>query len=365
MKDSFKKKKICLITCYWVPDYVRASTLREATQRAYPDDEVIIIKNHFQGILRYPEVFYKVLLTRIKNRPDVYLLTFRGYEVLLPIRILTIGRPLIFDEFINAEEWLLENKSSYKNTILHKIIHVTYRFLVKLPNLLITDTDSHAQYSSKLSSIPRGKIVSIPVGADEDIFKPGVKNNKKQGIEVFYYGGYMLPLHGLEFLLEAAVKLKDENIYFTIIGGGVEQERSAKRLVAKGAKINYKQRVPYEQLAQYTQEADVCLGGPFGGTLQSQFVITGKTYQFMAMAKPVIIGKNIETDNVAYFKDKKNCLVVEQASASSIEKALLWCLDNKSQLTKMGSAARKTYLEHMSVDCVSNKLKKEVYSKFI
>lgn len=357
--------KVCIITCYWVPDYVRASTLRSATKLALSDGdgEVIIIKNSHTNILRYAEVIWKILKTRVKQRPDIYLLTFRGYEMLLPTRILTLGKPLIYDEFINMEEWLLENGKIREDTISHKIVNFIYRNLVKLPNLIITDTEAHAQYSEKLSRLPGGKVVGVPVSTDEHIFKPYSKRNDNKSMNVFYYGSYMMPVHGLPFLLKAAEKLKNYNIRFTIIGGGAKQESTIKKLQKNGAKIDYTMRVPYEELAILIQKADVCLGGPFGGTLQSQFVITGKTYQFMSVGKPTIIGKNAETSN-KMFKNKKNCLIVEQANPEAIAEAVTWCFDNRDKLETIGKAARQTYKKEMSIASTAEILRTKVYSRF-
>lgn len=357
--------KVCIITCYWVPDYVRASTLRSATKLALSDGdgEVIIIKNSRTNVLRYAEVIWKIFKTRIRQRPDIYLLTFRGYEMLLPTRILTMGKPLIYDEFINMEEWLLENGKIKEGSTSHKFVNFIYRNLVKLPNLIITDTKSHAKYSEKLSQLPMGRVVGVPVSTDEHIFKPFSKRNDNKSLSVFYYGSYMMPVHGLSFLLEAAEKLKNYNIRFTIIGGGAKQEEAIKKLQKNGAKIDYTMRVPYEDLAILVQKADVCLGGPFGGTLQSQFVITGKTYQFMSAGKPTIVGENAETKN-KMFKNKKNCLIVEQANPEAIAEAVIWCLNNGDKLEAIGKASRQTYVKEMSIESTAEILRTKVYSRF-
>src|SRR6476620_60243 len=101
--------KVAIITCYNQPDYVRAKTLRAAAT-LIKDIEVIEIKNSQTGVLRYLEIIWKVAKSRYRDKPDVYLLTFRGYEVLLPIRLISLGKPLIYDEFINPIEWVVLEK---------------------------------------------------------------------------------------------------------------------------------------------------------------------------------------------------------------------------------------------------------------
>ena len=102
-----KTRKIAVITCYPDPDYVRARALRQALQ-ALPDLDVLVIKNKSRGIKRYFEVIAQIIATRVTKRPDVYLLTFRGYELIPLLQILAWPKPIIFDEFINLYEWAVE-----------------------------------------------------------------------------------------------------------------------------------------------------------------------------------------------------------------------------------------------------------------
>lgn len=346
---------------------MRATTLRTATA-TIPNHEVITVKNSSKGIMRYVEVAWRVLFVRITKRPDAYLLTFRGYEMVLPVRILTLGRPLVFDEFINLEEWLIENKKMVDGSFTQKTIGFFYRGLMRLPNLLITDTLSHAKYSAKRSGLRADKIVPVPVATDEDIFKPIEKSSSISGsgaaLKVFYYGGKMLPLHGISYVLEASLRLSNDPVEFVIIGGTAETETQIEEYRSQGANIKYIHRVPYEELAARARQADVCLGGPFGGTLQSQFVITGKTYQFMALQKPVIIGRNKETER-KIFKDKGNCLIVNQADTNDLVAAIRWCIGNPEKLEAIGESARATYERDLSIEAVSRTLSTEVFSRLV
>lgn len=346
--------KIAVITCYKEPDYIRATTLRLALSKI-DNVEIIIIKNRYLNFLKFIEVPLKVLWCRISKRPTKYLITFRGYEILLPVRLITIGKGLYFDEFINLEEWLVfEHKKFKKGSINHKLLHYTYRFMLKLPELIIADTNQHAEYSSKLMNLPPRRFKTIPVGTNEEIFYPSpYKRYETKPLEVFYYGS-MLPLHGLEYVFEAAVALKGLPINFTIIGGNDTTESAVKLHIERGAKITYKRRVPFEDLPDYIRKSDVCLGGPFGNTIQSRLVVTGKTYQFLSSNRPTLVGS---IDGTSEFIHKENALMVTQGSAVQLQESLVWALENPRQLEDIAKAGNRLYKRRFSLDAISKSLK--------
>lgn len=348
------KKRICVITCYKHPDYVRGEVIRQAVQ-LNPNLELVSIKNNQKSLLRYPEIILKLIGTRFTKRPDAYLVTFRGYEILPVTRLITIGRPLIFDEFINLVEWTVyEHKKIKAGSFWAKLLNRSYSFWLKRTRIILTDTASHAKYSSELTGIPIEKYKVIPVGADEQVFKPSKAVKKKSvNCEVLYYGN-MLPLHGAEYVLEAAVKLSvRKDLHFTLIGGKKEMLDKVAEAKRQGANIRYIDWVPLKKLPTYIERSDLCLGGPFGNTLQSGMVITGKTYQFMVMSKPTLIGKNIES---VVFKDKEDCLIVKQADANDMARALEWAADNPGHLARIGKNGNKLYQEKFSLEKISAKL---------
>jgi len=337
--------KIAIISCYDQIDYVRTLTLRPAFASA-KNVQTIIVKNKHKGLLRYIEVPLRVIKTKFSERPDVYVITFRGYEM-LPFLLLIKGRkPLIFDEYINAAEYLEEHHVLSIKSRLGKIFLWWYTSLLKRCRFILADTEAHADYSAKLTGVPRNKFVALPVSTDERLFHPGAAKHtpgKDKTFRVFYYG-VMKKLHGLEYMLEAAVALGKTHpqVAFTISDPRGDQAPAIEAAIAKGARITiHSGWVPFETLPGRMIESELNVGGPFGKTLQSQFVINTKTYQSLACAVPTLVAKN-KTANEG-FVDKQNCLLVPQADAKAIAKAIGWAADHPKEMRKIGVAGRQLY----------------------
>lgn len=344
--------KLVVITCHNQPDYIRAVTLRQAAL-SQPNLEVKVVKNKRIGIFRYLEIMLRLIKIRLAFNPDVYLLTFRGYEILPFTKFISFKKKLIYDEFVNPIEWLNEPRDEFWTQFIPKsLFGAYYRRLVKKIDLILADTPSHAKYSAKLSRLPVTKYRSLPVGTDEDIFNPIVKTKKNKTFSVFYYGN-MLPLHGLDTVLEAAHLLRDYPIKFLLIGGGY---RSKTKIQAqKNKQLTHKNWLAFEALPYTIRRHHLCLGGPFGNTVQAQRVITGKTYQFLACRAPTLIGKNQASE---IFKDGFNSLVVEQNNPHQLAKKILWAYKNQNKLVKIGQQGNKLYNNELSSKVISQEFSK-------
>ena len=365
--------KLCIITCYNQPDYIRTKTLRAAAN-SLEGIEVMTAKNSHTGLLRYFEVFWKVLKLRLTASPDVYLLTFRGYEMLLPIRLLSVGKTLIYDEFVNPIEWValeqrqVEAKQNSGKmyatvvTLFSKLVVFVvssgifkwfYRLLVNSVDLVLADTDSHAKASAQITGVKRSKIMGIHVGTDEATFKASQSAEGKNKVFTVFYYGNMLPLHGLDYVIEAASAMKEVAIKFVLVGGNAKVAKNVANAVKKGANIEYHEWVKFEKLPAMMQQADLCLAGPFGNTFQAQYVITGKSYQYLAMGRPTLIGENEESH---HFINKKNVLIVPQADTGALVSTLHWAMRHKKELSTIGSEGRKLYEEKFSLPHIAEQL---------
>ncbi len=341
--------KIAVVTCSPKNDYPRARSLRQAFAKCR-DVQVLVVRNNHIGFLRYPEIAIRIFKTRIFDRPDAYVITFRGYEMLLFMRLTFVRKPIVFDELINFTEWMIEQGRLQPGSFAYHIFRRWNIWMTKRCQLILADTDAHAKKSSILNKLSIDRYKVLPVSADESMFKPlaaASGPSAKKPFTVLYYG-HMVALHGLDYVLRAAELLKDRPDIEFRLAGGKKQGRVARDCavaVRRGAHLTHESWLPFEELPTAIHKAGITLGGPFGGTLQARYVVTGKTYQTLASASPVLIGRNEVNEG---FVDKKNCLVVPQADAEALAEAIRWAADHPKEMALIGLAGRKLYEQHFS-----------------
>lgn len=355
------KIRVCYVVCYKDPNYVRTNSLVNALA-SMPDVELTVVKNHHRGPLRYIEVPLRLLAARLKLRPDTFVIGFRAQEIFWALYPAMAGKRKIFDEFINLHDYLVDEHHIFKpGSLTVKVVDAYMRWVVGRCRTVLTDTPVHADLSSRIYAIDRRKFLAVPVGTDEDVFKP-LPHKETKDFSVLFYGT-MLPLHGLDVILEAAAKLKDkQNVKFRLVGarGNSEMRRKINGFIADnglGDKIELIDWIDYADLPASIAKADLCLGGPFGVTGQAGRVVTGKTYQFLAMARPAVIGRSPAT---GVFKDRKNCLLADRGSAQSLADAIAWAASHRRELAKISEGGRRLYEKEFSISRIADLLAGEL-----
>ena len=353
--------KIAVITCYFDPDYVRARSLRAALA-SLPDVEVVVCKNKHKGMLRYPEMLWKIWRLKHREKPDVYLLTFRGFEILPYVLFLARKKPVWFDELIVPLAYAKNEK--HKKTLAirvkYAIINIAgplYERWLRRCQFIIADTTTHAQLSAATSKVPLEKYLALPVGTDETLFKPSTRPKSRPAgspFQLFYYGN-MLPLHGMPTILKAAELLAGEaDISFLIVGNKKNVVTQVQQSMAKGARIEHRPRVPFNELPNLMYNCDLFLAGPYGGTKQANSVVTGKAFQALACGVPTLIGASPSTDE--YFTDRLNTVVVEQANPEALVAAIHWAKDHPQELATIAANGRKLYEAEFSTPMLARRL---------
>jgi len=256
-----------------------------------------------------------------------------------------------YDSLVN------ERRLCRKGGLLERFIYRYERYVLHHAELVLTDTPLHQAYFTELFQLPSDKVRAVPVSTDERLFvkRNGARPRRQQTdpFEVFFYGSF-LPLHGIDVIVAAACALSDKPVRFTLVGGGRGMgERLRKRVGNHGVPIRHQAWVPYEELPRWIEEADLCLGGPFGNTGQARRVITGKTFQFLAMGKPAVIGK---TDGDFGFVDKDNCLLIPQGDEKALTEAIAWAMTHPEALSSIGNRGRVLYENRYSLDSVKASL---------
>lgn len=338
--------RLAVVTCYRHPDYIRAITLRQGVVDSGVVGETIVVKNTRRGVLRYVDVARQLVRLSLAGRPDAYLVTFRGYEI-LPIVLLLAGRrPVYYDEFINPVEWFVDEHHKFPERSLRaRALRGVYRVLMRRCAGVLSDTASHARYSADRMGLDAERFSVVPVGSDEATFVPqsdrsGSARSVSEPFTVLYYGS-MLPLHGLDTVVASAALLRtDARIRFLFVGGGEQTAHLIAEARAQGSAVDHRDWVDYAALPALFGQVDLLLGGPFGGTVQSRFVVTGKTMQYLSSARPAVVGENEET---SVFTDRSDALVVPQRDPAALAETIVWAADHPAELERIGNRGRLLY----------------------
>lgn len=81
--------------------------------------------------------------------------------------------------------------------------------------------------------------------------------------------------------------------------------------------------------------------------------MTGKAQQCLALGKATLIGTTAEDHG---FRDRENCLLVDQADAEALGTAIEWAFHNQSSLEGIGLRGRELYASRFSIDVIAGRL---------
>lgn len=321
--------------------------------------EVCEARNSSKGLRRYAQTISKLLCIRLTKNPEIYILGFRGYEIFPIVRVITWGKTLIYDHMMSPYDSLLnERKTIREGSLLEKFVFLYEQTILKIADVILADTNEHKQFFQNKFGIQPEKVHAVPVGTDEELFTgeaPPAPEMKDSPFRVFFYGTF-LPLHGIDIILNTARALKDMPIVFRIVGGEAKNAEKCRAKISSENlnNIDYSEWIDFKELPSCIMEADLCLGGPFGNTGQAQRVVTGKTSQFLAMAKPTVVGRIPEDCG---FIDRENCLLVNQGDEKDLAEAILWAYENREKLADIGLKGYDLYKTRFSTESIANRLR--------
>ena len=349
--------RVCFVQAYRAPEYIRGRSIRAALLASGCVD-LTEATNTSRGPVRYWQAIRGLLHARRHHDPDVYVLGFRGHEIAWLVRWLTRGKPLVMDALMSPYASLSEEaKFGWWGRMLSRAWRPYENAILHACDGVLTDTGSHASYYRSRFQLPAGRVLAIPVGAEEVPTEklPHPTLHRDKPLRVLFYGSF-LPLHGIDIIVNAASQLTDLPIEFRFIGGThVQAEWLKQKCHLLGVtRYTHARWVAFESiLKEEIPGADICLGGPFGNTPQARRVVTGKTSQCLALARATIVGKIPEDHG---FIDRTNCLLVEQGSPAALAAAIRWCDAHRDALSGIGEHGRQLYRERLSRASIRNAL---------
>ncbi|MEW6553619.1 MAG: glycosyltransferase [Actinomycetota bacterium] len=307
--------------------------------------------------LRYTAVFWRLLRQR-GSRPDLYFVGFLGHPIVPVLRALG-GKPIAFDPFISVFDTLCNDRRRFEpDSLAGKLCFKLDQWACQAADLVFLDTDTHIEYFASDFSQPREKFHRIWVGADDRLYFPRMPEKDAHGdaVEVFYYATFQ-PLHGVDVVLGAAELLEGrKDIRFHLVGKGPELRRLRGQLQSRldGGNCVWEQWVPEERLPERIARADICLGGHFSSMPKAARVISGKTYQFLAMRKAVIVGDN--PANRELLRDGEDAFFVAMGDPEALAAAISRLAGDPGMRSDLAERGYRTYLDNCTPEALAGQL---------
>ena len=289
MFEEFKRKKVLFITTKNL-DYLRnTQEIRLLKEQA---DQVAVIGTKDSSYpLRLLKVFFKLLFTSCKSYDAVFvgfapqlIVPFFGYKLK--------KTKLYIDFFISMYDTLCFDRKKFRpdSFLGRRMLRLDQKTLQKA-DAIVCDTKAHGKYFAEDLGADPEKLNVLYLEADKNIYFP--QNTKKppeaQGKFTVLYFGSVLPLQGIDIVLEAMDHFKDDPRFCFYFVGPVGSDVKK----PEGKNLHYFQWLSQEELAQYIDFSDLCLAGHFNGKIQkARRTIPGKAYIYRAMSKPMILGDN-------------------------------------------------------------------------
>ena len=307
----------------------------------------------YSSFLKYFILFKKALgLNRTEF--EKVIVGFPGSTVVWLAWILFPKKKIIFDAFLSQYDSNILDRRLHGKFSLHAIWHWLLDFYsCFLAGKVLLDTNAHIDYFVDTFKINRQKFIRVFVGAEDKIFYPRERLKDNKIFTVHFHGTY-IPLQGASYIIEAIKILKDENIFFRLVGNGQDFKKTQSEIQRADLK-NVEQigSVPLEELPRYIEEADLCLG-IFGDTPKANRVIPNKVFQYIAMGKPVITSETPAIGEL--FKNGDNIILCERANAESLAKAIISAKTNQKLLNGIGKNGYDFYRQNLSPKILVKKL---------
>lgn len=305
-------------------DYIRVSQEVKILKEYCLKCDVIAYtdKSYFKRVLKV----YKTILLKSIKEFDYICIGFMP-QLVLPIwRWKFKENKIIIDFFISIFDTLTDDRKKIKpNSILGAICKYVDKITLKYADYIIVDTKAHGRFFSDELGADQNKIKVLYLEADENIFYPHqvTKPEKYKNKYLVCYFGSILPVQGVEVILESIKILKDtKDIHFIMIGPINEKYH---KVISDT--VTYVEWLSQSELANVIAYSDLCLGGHFSGTvMKARRTIPGKVYIYKALKKTVILGDS-SANRELFCEIPGENYFVEMGNAKLLSKQILECFE--------------------------------------
>ena len=282
---------------------------------------------------------------------------------------LTIGIPAIILKFLKRVPFVFEVRDQWpeipaelgiiKNRRLISVLLWLEKTIYKNSSRIIALSPGQAAGIKKVF-ISREEIAVIPNSSDTDLFRPDIDSSavrKKFGWTakfVLLHAGAMGVVNGLDFIIDAATRLKDHaDILFVLIGEGKQKPDLQSRVKELGlTNVDILSAVPKDKLAKVVAAADVGLV-IIGNYPIVEHNSANKFFDYLSAGIPVLLNysgwqrKILQDDNAGF-----GCNLCD---LNEFVDKVQYLSSHREELSQMGRNARQIAMEEFNRDKLAKK----------
>ena len=309
-------------------DYLR--NVQEIRLLKEKNAEVTVIGSHSRKYLNRLFYVYRRLLT---VKASDYGKVFIGFapQLVLPFWKKKFRKnTVVIDFFISMYDTLVNDRKVFsEKSVPAKLLRWLDRKTVECADQIIVDTNADGKYFEEEFGAEKKKIKTLYLEADKAIYYPRrveKPEHLKDKFVVLYFGS-VLPLQGVDVVLESYRLLENEKrFYFYMIG-----EVGNKYQKPQSQNIEYIPWLSQEELADHIAMADVCLAGHFNKAIdKAHRTIPGKAYNYRAMEKKIILGDG--RANHELFEESNQIYFVPMGDAQALADCIMQIADKSYEV---------------------------------
>ena len=284
------------------------------------------------------------LLARRGPRTDAVIVGYPGHLDLLAARRAARGAPVVFNPLVSLTDTLVGDRGRFRHgSLVERALRTIDRRALRSADVVIADTDAHAEFLAGLAGLPRDRFEVCFVGAEERVFQPAW--DPEEPFTALFVGK-LIPLHGLETILEAARLAPD--LRLRIVGSG----QLDPLLAGRPANVEWVAWVDYERLPEELNRAS-CALGIFGTSEKAQRVIPNKAFQAVACATPLVTADTPAARELLV--DGESALLVPPGDPEALAGALHRLAAEPELAQRLGAAGHAVYRERASEEVLGRR----------
>jgi glycosyltransferase involved in cell wall biosynthesis len=287
----------------------------------------------------------RLLARRRPREPfDAIVVGYPGHADVAVARRAARGRPVVFNPLVSLHDTLVSDRRRFRpGSLTARALLRLDRAALRGSDLVVADTRANARRLAELAALPPERVAVCLVGAEERVFRPGW-----EPAERFHalFVGKLIPLHGLETILEAARLAPD--VPFRVVGSG----QLDALLRDRPANVDRVDWVEYERLPEEIHRAG-CVLGIFGTSAKAAAVIPNKAFQALACGAPLVTADTPAVREL--LRDGESALLVPAGDAEALAAAVRRLRDDTALARRVAAGGLAAYRAQASEEVLGQR----------